>query len=122
MDNQLLAHKLKYHRKRNGYSQEELSTRTNVTVRTIQRIEKGEVNPHLNTIKLLAVALDVEVDELLPLNNPKEETIKKKWLLLMHATPILGIFLPLFNCLFLFFYGFIKERITLFMIDMVGKW
>lgn len=99
MDNQLLAHKLKYHRKRNGYSQEELSTRTNVTVRTIQRIEKGEVNPHLNTIKLLAVALDVEVDELLPLNNPKEETIKKKWLLLMHATPILGIFLPLFNVL-----------------------
>jgi len=99
MDNQSLANKLKYHRKRNGYSQEELSTRTNVTVRTIQRIEKAEVNPHLNTIKLLVVALDIEVDELLSLENPKEETIKKKWLLLMHATPLLGIFLPLFNVL-----------------------
>ncbi|NJB72342.1 CubicO group peptidase (beta-lactamase class C family)/uncharacterized Tic20 family protein [Saonia flava] len=99
MNNQSLAQRLKYHRKSKGFSQEELSLKTNVTVRTIQRIEKAEVNPHLNTIKLLAVALDIEVNELIPLNNPKEETIKKKWLLLLHATPLLGIFIPLCNVL-----------------------
>ncbi|WP_419210867.1 serine hydrolase [Maribacter sp. X9] len=99
MENRSLAERLKYHRQSKGYSQEELSMRTNVTVRTIQRIEKADVNPHLNTIKLLAAALDVEVNELMPLQNPKEETLKKKWLLLIHATPLLGIFLPLFNVL-----------------------
>ncbi|MCX2681733.1 serine hydrolase [Galbibacter sp. EGI 63066] len=99
MDNQSLSERLKYQRKIKGFSQEELSQRTNVTVRTIQRIEKAEVNPHLNTIKLLAAALDIEVNELLPLDNPKEETIKKKWLLLLHATPLLGIFIPLCNVL-----------------------
>ncbi|MEB8346808.1 serine hydrolase [Flavobacteriaceae bacterium KMM 6898] len=99
MNNQSLAERLKYYRKSQGFSQEELSNKTNVTVRTIQRIEKAEVNPHLNTIKLLAVALNILVSELLPLQNPKEETIKKKWLLLLHATPLLGIFIPLSNVL-----------------------
>ncbi|MGJ8667203.1 MAG: serine hydrolase [Patiriisocius sp.] len=99
MNNQSIADRLKYLRKSKGFSQEELSLRTNVTIRTIQRIEKAEVNPHLNTIKLLAAALEVEVNELIPLENPKEETIKKKWLLLLHATPLLGIFIPLCNVL-----------------------
>lgn len=100
MNNQSLAERLVYHRKIKGFSQEKLSHETNVTVRTIQRIENAEVaNPHLNTIKLLAVALDIEVDQLLPITNPKEETLKKKWLLLLHATPLLGLFIPLCNVL-----------------------
>ena len=99
MNTQSLSERLKYYRKSNGLSQEELSAKTNVTVRTIQRIENAEVNPHLNTVKLLAAALDIEVNELLPLDNPKEETLKKKWLLLLHATPLLGIFIPLCNVL-----------------------
>ena len=50
-------------------------------------------------IKLLAAALDIEVNELLALDNPKEETIKKKWFLLLHATPLLGIFVHFCNVL-----------------------
>ncbi|MCR9228567.1 MAG: serine hydrolase [Flavobacteriaceae bacterium] len=99
MNNSSIGERLKYQRKIKGYSQEELADRTNVTVRTIQRIEKEEVSPHLNTIKLLAVALDIEVDELIALDDPKEETVKKKWLLLMHATPLAGLILPLLNVL-----------------------
>ncbi len=99
MNNASIGERLKYQRKIKGYSQEELAHRTNVTVRTIQRIEKEEVKPHLNTIKLLAVALEIEVDELVVLSDPKEETVKKKWLLLMHATPLVGLFLPLLNVL-----------------------
>ncbi|WP_318308446.1 serine hydrolase [Flagellimonas crocea] len=99
MNKTSIGERLKYQRQVKGYSQEELAHRTNVTVRTIQRIEKEEVSPHLNTIKLLAVALEIEVDDLIPLENPKEETVKKKWLLLMHATPLIGIFLPLLNVL-----------------------
>ncbi|MTI31815.1 serine hydrolase, partial [Xanthovirga aplysinae] len=99
MKTQSIAKNLVYQRKLKGYTQEELSGKTTVTIRTIQRIEKGEVSPHLQTIKLLAVALDIEVDDLLTLENPKEEAIQKKWLLLMHGTPILGFVLPIFNIL-----------------------
>ncbi|QLE03005.1 serine hydrolase [Galbibacter sp. BG1] len=99
MENQSISENLKYQRKLKGYSQEELSEITTVTVRTIQRIEKGEVTPHLKTVKLLATALEVEVDDLLSIENPKEENIKTKWLLLIHGTPILGLILPLCNIL-----------------------
>ncbi len=99
MEDQSIAKNLIYQRKLKGYSQEELSEKTRVTIRTIQRIEKGEVNPHLQTIKLLAVALDIEVEDLIILENPKEEVIQKKWLLLMHSIPILGFVIPLCNIL-----------------------
>lgn len=99
MENQSLPKNLVYQRKLKGYTQEVLAEKTTVTVRTIQRIEKGEVNPHLQTVKLLAAALDIEVDELLNLENPKEEAIQKKWLLLLHGTPLLAFGIPLFNIL-----------------------
>ncbi|WP_084625579.1 serine hydrolase [Salinimicrobium xinjiangense] len=92
-----LAENLVYQRKLKGLTQKELSDRTNVTVRTIQRIEKGETDPHLQTVKLLAAALEMEVDELLVLEDPKEESIQKKWLLLIHATPFIGFVVPLAN-------------------------
>ena len=99
METRSIASNLIYQRKIKGYSQEELSGKTNVTVRTIQRIEKGEVQPHLQTVKLLAGALEIEVEDLIVLENPKEETIKKKWLLLLHGTPILGLVIPFCNIL-----------------------
>ncbi|WP_109435302.1 MULTISPECIES: helix-turn-helix domain-containing protein [Aquimarina] len=99
MEDRSIAKNLVYQRKLKGYTQEELSERTHVTIRTIQRIEKGEVNPHLQTVKLLATALEIEVDDLLILEDPKEETIQKKWLLLMHGIPILGLGIPLCNIL-----------------------
>ncbi|MEM8506730.1 MAG: serine hydrolase [Bacteroidota bacterium] len=99
MVNQSIAKNLIYQRKLKGLTQQELSERTEVTVRTIQRIEKGDVNPHLHTITLLSTALEIEVDDLLQLENPKEETIQKKWLLLMHGTPLLGFAIPFCNVL-----------------------
>ena len=100
MEKVSIAKNLIYQRKLKGYTQEELSERTTVTVRTIQRIEKGEVNPHLQTIKLLALGLEISLEDLMVLENPKEETVLMKWLLLMHGTPILGFMLPLCNILF----------------------
>lgn len=100
MKQQTLKENLLYQRKLKGLSQEELSDKTTVGVRTIQRIEKGEVQPHLQTVKLLAVGLDIEVDKLLVLDNPKEETIQRKWMLLLHASPFLGLIIPFANVLF----------------------
>lgn len=100
MKQQTLSDNLVYQRKLKGFTQDELSERTTVGVRTIQRIEKGEVQPHLQTIKLLAVGLEIDVEELVVLDNPKEETIKRKWMLLLHASPFFGLIIPFANVLF----------------------
>lgn len=100
MKQQTLRENLSYQRKLKGLTQEELADKTTVGVRTIQRIEKGEVQPHLQTIKLLAVGLAIEVNDLIVLDNPKEETIKRKWILMLHASPFFGLLIPFANILF----------------------
>ncbi len=100
MKQSTLSDNLLDQRKLKGLTQDELAEKTTVGVRTIQRIEKGEVQPHLQTVKLLAVGLDVEVDALLVLDNPKEETIQRKWMLLLHASPFFGLIIPFANVLF----------------------
>ncbi len=100
MNKNSLSENLVYQRKLKGYTQEQLSDKTTVTVRTIQRIEKGDVQPHLQTVKLLAVGLDIEVNDLLVLDNPNEEVIQRKWMLLIHGTPFFGLIIPFANVLF----------------------
>ena len=100
MKNASLRENLIYQRKLKGYTQEDLSEKTTVGVRTIQRIEKGETQPHLQTVKLLAVGLDIEVNDLLPIDNPNEETVQRKWMLLFHGLPFLGFIIPFGNILF----------------------
>ena len=65
MKNKSLSENLVYQRKLKGYTQESLSDKTNVGIRTIQRIEKGEVDPHMQTIKLLAEGLEIKVEDLI---------------------------------------------------------
>ena len=120
MKSNSISENLVYQRKLKGYTQEELSAKTSVTVRTIQRIEKGNVQPHLQTVKLLAVALEVEIHELLPLENPKQEKLEQKWLLFLHAGPILGLVLPFFNILLPFFI-WIHKRDDNRIFDMQGR-
>ena len=100
MKNTSLSENLIYQRKLKGYTQEELSEQTTVGIRTIQRIEKGDTQPHLQTVKLLAVGLNVEINELLPVNNPNEEVIQRKWMLLLHTSPFLGLIIPFANIFF----------------------
>lgn len=95
-----LSKNLVYQRKLKGLTQEQLSDKTTVTVRTIQRIEKGDVQPHLQTVKLLAAGLDVDVDSLLVLDNPNQEAIQRKWMLLLHGSPFLGLIIPFASILF----------------------
>ena len=63
-------------RKQKGLTQEELAGLTNVTVRTIQRIESGETQPRSFTLKAIAAALDVPFNSLaLPAVTAQEATL-----------------------------------------------
>lgn len=59
-----LSKKIVLARKKQGLTQEELAGLTNITVRTIQRIESGESIPRSFTIKSLARALETSFEEL----------------------------------------------------------
>ena len=43
-----------------GMTQEKLAEATDLSTRTVQRIENGEVDPRANSLQLIAKALDVE--------------------------------------------------------------
>jgi len=52
--------KIAERRKELGLTQEDVANNCKINVRTVQRIEAGEVNPQMYTIKMLADTLDFE--------------------------------------------------------------
>ena len=78
-------------RKLKGFTQEELAEKTVLSLRTIQRIEKGEVDPRKYTIRSIAEMLEVNMDDIVP-----QEKDVKLWLGILHLTNIIPIIiLPL---------------------------
>ncbi len=71
-------------RRQNGLSQEDLALDADVNVRSIQRIEAGEVEPRLGTLKILSDLLEFDF-----LNNKPDEA--SLWLLLMHLSSVFPI-------------------------------
>jgi transcriptional regulator with XRE-family HTH domain len=69
METKNLAKNLKELRKVRGMSQEYLADESRVSLRTIQRIENNESEPTGETIKRIAIALDVELPELIGSNS-----------------------------------------------------
>lgn len=61
-----IASNLKKYRKKKGVSQDKLSKLADVTYNTIIKLESGATkNPRIETLRLIAVALGVSVDDLL---------------------------------------------------------
>jgi len=69
-----LGEKIVIARKKKGLTQEQLADLTNVTVRTIQRIESGESTPRSYTLKTLATVLDTGFEELIAADAEKKNT------------------------------------------------
>ena len=84
-------------RLKKGITQEELAARTDISVRTIQRIESGDVDPRAFTLQSIAAALEVDYEVLvsaeadLAASNEKETS---RWLPLLHLSGILLLIIP----------------------------
>ena len=62
----MIAQNIKKYRKKKGISQDKLSKLAGVTYNTVIKIESGAtLNPRVETLRLIAKALDVTVDSLL---------------------------------------------------------
>jgi transcriptional regulator with XRE-family HTH domain len=85
-------------RVRLGMSQEELAGESLLSLRTIQRIESGQTSPRGDTLKRLAGALKVPVEELIESELQEDGNL----VVLMNLTqlaflafPLLGVIIPL---------------------------
>ena len=66
-------------RQQKGFTREELVEQCNISVRTIQRIEAGEVMPRVYTVKTILAALDRDLDDLQ--ESVFEKKVKKAFLI-----------------------------------------
>ncbi len=80
-----LGRKIVELRQQKGLTQEELVEQCNISVRTIQRIEAGEVSPRIYTIKTILSALDRDLDDLQQ-NSIFETKVKEAMLLEIDPT------------------------------------
>ena len=63
---QMIASKVKESRLAKGYTQQELSDLSNISVRSIQRIENGEILPRSYTLKTLGGILGITFESMQP--------------------------------------------------------
>ena len=89
-------------------TQEELSEKSGVSVRTIQRIEAG-VTPKGYTLKALAKALDIDEIELLDLNDDPN-TENYTWIKVINLSSLLFTVIPPLNLLIPLSIIFIKKE------------
>ena len=71
-------------RQSKGFTQEQLAEKCEVSARTIQRIESGDVDPRAYTLQCLSEALDFDFME----DNTRNENL---WLVLMHLSSIIPL-------------------------------
>ena len=110
MEKPSVAKKITHYRKLKGITQETLSELCGLNVRTIQRIESGEVDPRLYTLKSIADALEVTLEELLP--APTQHEINQ--IAILHITPAGFFMFPIIgNVLIPFIFWMLKrEEVT----------
>jgi uncharacterized Tic20 family protein/DNA-binding transcriptional regulator YiaG len=98
MDTDFFSQRIKDLRNRKGFSQEGLSEKTGLSLRTIQRIEKGKTQPRGDSLKRLAKAFEVSPDEIMDWSIIEDKTFLTALNLSALGFvifPLLGILIPL---------------------------
>lgn len=85
-------------RHKKGMTQEELAEKTDISVRTIQRIENGEVDPRSYTLQKIASALDIDYKEFIEIEGDKLEKEDASrtniWLPILHLSGLFTLIFP----------------------------
>jgi transcriptional regulator with XRE-family HTH domain len=86
-------------RKQKGFTQEELVEKCNINVRTIQRIEAGDVTPRSFTVKTILEVLGVDTNTFFQqsIHDEEELTLSEQQRNTISASWISGIFLVIFS-------------------------
>ena len=95
MRNKDLAKRVKELRMRKGFSQEELTEDTGLSLRTIQRVENGETKPRGDTLKRLANSFGVTPDEIFDWTMQED----RGFLIALNLSALSVLLFPLFGIL-----------------------
>ncbi len=87
-------------RNQRGITQKELSESCNIDIRTIQRIESGDVTPRVSTLKLIAIALSCDMSIFNGDNQENANYLSHKVLLALFVIGVIyfiswGLFSPI---------------------------
>ena len=85
-----LGRKINEIRNRNGITQKDLSEKCNIDIRTIQRIESGEVFPRASTLKLISKILVLDYHELIE-NEQEVQSEPGSFRILLLITLVAGV-------------------------------
>jgi len=85
--------KIKEIRLKKGMSQEELAAKSQVSLRTIQRIENNENEPRGKTMQLICETLEINIEDLLDYGKHED----RQFLMFFHLSVILGVFFMVGN-------------------------
>lgn len=81
-----------------GMTQEDLAIKTEVSARTIQRIENGEVDPRAYTLQMIAKALDVDFSLFVENETEENQELQKagnnNWSALIHLSGLIPLIFP----------------------------
>jgi transcriptional regulator with XRE-family HTH domain len=91
---------IREYRLQSGFSQEELAERTQLSTRTIQRIENGETQPRGDSLKRVAEVLGVTIEDLQPslsVGQASAPLLKtdRSYLTLLTLSPLAVLLFPL---------------------------
>ena len=83
-------------RKSKGLSQEELAESAQINLRTVQRIESGETEPHGNTLRNICRVLEVQIEEVMEFTKEKNNN----YIAAVHFSALTFLLFPLGNIIF----------------------
>jgi transcriptional regulator with XRE-family HTH domain len=102
--------KLSEHREKLNLTQEELSNRSGISVRTIQRIESG-IAPKGYTLRALAKALDINQNELIK-NNVLNHQPNSNLVNLINLSSLLAVFIPIASFVLPLIIALVKKQLN----------
>jgi len=97
-----LGKKISELRKQKGFTQEELVEKCNINVRTIQRIEAGDVTPRSFTVRTILEALGIDAGSFFEENIHMKDTFREEDIRSMRKSWIAAIFFTLFTAITIF--------------------
>ncbi len=118
-----LGRKIVNLRKQQGLTQEELVAQCNINVRTIQRIEAGEVTPRSYTLKSILHVLGAEFDNLEEEKESVKEVDAKKLINKGWKMVYLPTICIIFLCCFILFFAYgLKSGLLAWLISSIAGW
>jgi transcriptional regulator with XRE-family HTH domain len=112
MEKETLGHRIKDLRTKKGYSQEHLAEAAQVSLRTVQRIERGESEARGDTLQRLANALGIDVESL----TISTETSERSYLIMMNFLTLLNL-MPFLGLVLQFVMWFYKKRTSQYVYE-----